>query len=155
MRLCARVIFKSQEPRVKNQGASYTSEEPPYSKQTTKNYCYLNKRVTPYHIHPIQILPDMKTSLLSDIQRYLSSMPVDKAWIFGSFARGEETDNSDLDILVQFTEGVKIGLKYFHYINDLETLSNRKIDLVELSTLDPYVLPYVNQDKVLIYERTA
>ncbi len=97
----------------------------------------------------------MKPSLLKEIQAYLSSMPVDKAWIFGSFARGEETDISDLDILVQFTKGVKLGLKYFHYINDLETLSNRKIDLVELSTLDPYVQPYVNQDKILIYERTA
>ncbi len=97
----------------------------------------------------------MKPSLLKEIQTYLSSMPVDKAWIFGSFARGEETEKSDLDILVQFTEGVKLGLKYFHYINDLEILSNRKIDLVELSTLDPYVLPYVNQDKILIYERTA
>ncbi len=97
----------------------------------------------------------MKPSLLKEIQTYLSSMPVDKAWIFGSFARGEETDKSDLDILVQFTKGVKLGLKYFHYINDLETLSNRKIDLVELSTLDPYVQPYVNKDKILIYERTA
>ncbi len=97
----------------------------------------------------------MKTSLLKDIQTYLSSMPVDRAWIFGSFARGEETDKSDLDILVQFTKGVKLGLQYFHYLNDLEAISNRKIDLVELSTLDPYVLPYVNQDKILIYERTA
>ncbi len=82
-------------------------------------------------------------------------MPIDKAWIFGSFARGEETDSSDLDILVQFSKGIKLGFKYFHYINDLETISNRKIDLVEVSTLDPYVMPYGNQDKVLIYERTA
>lgn len=97
----------------------------------------------------------MNTSLLKDIRTYLSSMPIDKAWIFGSFARGEETDNSDLDILVQFSKGIKLGFKYFHYINDLEKISNRKIDLVEVSTLDPHVVPYVNQDKVLIYERTA
>ncbi len=97
----------------------------------------------------------MNTSLLKEIRTYLSSMPIDKAWIFGSFARGEETDSSDLDILVQFSKGIKLGFKYFHYINDLETISNRKIDLVEVSTLDPYVMPYVNHDKVLIYERTA
>lgn len=97
----------------------------------------------------------MDTLLFMNIKTYLASMPIDRAWIFGSFARGEETDESDLDILVQFTKGVKLGFRYFHFINDLETISNRKIDLVEVSTLDPYVLPYVNQDKVLIYERTA
>ena len=97
----------------------------------------------------------MDTLLFRDIKTYLASMPIDKAWIFGSFARGEETDDSDIDILVQFTKGVRLGFRYFHFINDLETISNRKIDLVEVSTLDPYVLPYVNQDKVPIYERTS
>ncbi len=97
----------------------------------------------------------MNASLFKDIQAYLASMPIDKAWIFGSFARGEETDHSDIDILVQFTKGVKLGFRYFHFISDLEAISNRKIDLVEISTLDPFVVPYVNQDKVLIYERTA
>ncbi len=97
----------------------------------------------------------MNASLFKDIKAYLASMPIDKAWIFGSFARGEETDHSDIDILVQFTKGVKLGFRYFHFISDLEAISNRKIDLVEISTLDPFVVPYVNQDKVLIYERTA
>ena len=47
----------------------------------------------------------MDTLLFRDIKTYLASMPIDKAWIFGSFARGEETDDSDIDILVQFTKG--------------------------------------------------
>lgn len=96
----------------------------------------------------------MDTNSLKKIKNYLSSMPIDKAWIFGSFARGEETEKSDIDILVQFSKGVKIGLKYFRFINDLESISNRRIDLVDCSTLDPFVMPHVNKDRILIYERT-
>ena len=92
---------------------------------------------------------------LKEITSYLSSMPIDKVWLFGSFARGEETENSDIDLLVQFTEDAKLGLKYFHIINDLESLAKRRIDLVEVSTLDPFVAPFVNKERILIYERTA
>lgn len=90
---------------------------------------------------------------IEKIKRYLSSQPVVKAWLFGSFARGEEREDSDVDILVQFSKGVRIGLRYFHMINDLEKLADRKVDLVELSTLDPFVVPFVNKEKILIYER--
>ncbi|MDE6697811.1 MAG: nucleotidyltransferase domain-containing protein [Muribaculaceae bacterium] len=92
---------------------------------------------------------------LKEIRSYLSSVPIDKAWLFGSFARGEETENSDIDLLVQFTQGAKLGLQYFHIINDLESLAKRRIDLVELSMLDPFVAPFVNKERILIYERTA
>lgn len=92
---------------------------------------------------------------IEKIKRYLSSQPVVKAWLFGSFARGEEREDSDVDILVQFSKGVRIGLRYFHMINDLEKLADRKVDLVELSTLDPFVVPFVNKEKILIYERTT
>lgn len=92
---------------------------------------------------------------IEKIKRYLNGQPVVKAWLFGSFARGEERDDSDIDILVQFTKGVRIGLRYFHMINELEELAERKVDLVELSTLDPLVAPFVNKERILIYERTT
>ncbi len=97
----------------------------------------------------------MKTVPIKEIKSYLSSVPIDKAWIFGSFARGEETESSDIDLLVQFSKGVKLGLRYFRIINDLERLAQRKVDLVEVSTLDPFVKPFVNKERVLIYERTT
>lgn len=90
---------------------------------------------------------------IDTIKHYFSSQPVVKAWLFGSFARGEEREDSDIDILIQFAKGVRIGLRYFHMINDLEELVDRKVDLVELSTLDPFVVPFVNKEKILIYER--
>lgn len=97
----------------------------------------------------------MKTVPIKEIKSYLCSAPIDKAWIFGSFARGEETESSDIDLLVQFSQGVKLGFRYFRIINDLERLAQRKVDLVEISTLDPFVEPFVNKERVLIYERTT
>jgi len=62
---------------------------------------------------------------------------VKKIGIFGSFARGEGREDSDIDILVIFEEGAKtfdnfMELKFF-----LEDLFNRKIDLVTFEALRP------------------
>lgn len=95
----------------------------------------------------------MNTLPIDAIRNYLSTAPIDKVWLFGSFARGEQTEQSDIDLLVQFTKGIRLGLRYFRILNDLEALSKRKIDLVEISTLDARVAPFVNKDRILIYER--
>lgn len=57
--------------------------------------------------------------------------------IFGSFARGEEKGQGDIDILVQFQDGFKtfdnfMDLKYF-----LEELFKRSVDLVTFEALKP------------------
>ena len=44
----------------------------------------------------------MSTEMLETIREYFKTQPVLKAWLFGSFARGEETEDSDVDILVVF-----------------------------------------------------
>jgi hypothetical protein len=43
----------------------------------------------------------MSTEMLETIREYFKTQPVLKAWLFGSFARGEETEDSDVDILVE------------------------------------------------------
>ncbi|MFS6555242.1 nucleotidyltransferase domain-containing protein, partial [Parabacteroides distasonis] len=40
--------------------------------------------------------------MIEKIRQYLSTQPVKKAWLFGSFSRGEESETSDVDILVEF-----------------------------------------------------
>ena len=86
------------------------------------------------------------------LAEYFKTQPVLKAWLFGSFARGEETEDSDVDILVQFDHSSPIGL--FAY-GELERLLGRSVDLVTDAGLATYTRESVERDKQLIYERTA
>ena len=88
------------------------------------------------------------------IADYFKTQPVVKAWLFGSFARGEQRPWSDVDILVQYDRSRPIGLMKIAGMKvDLEDLLNCEVDLVEEGTLRPWAVESVNHDKKLIYER--
>lgn len=96
----------------------------------------------------------MGTIDLTRVKEYLSTQPVLRAWLFGSYARGEETERSDVDILIQYDDNAKIGLlRHADLIISLETILNRSVDLVTEGSLLSWVRPYVDADKILIYER--
>lgn len=89
------------------------------------------------------------------IADYFVTQPVTKAWLFGSYARGDQREDSDVDILVNFDhDNANIGLmEYVHMINELTKRLGRSVDLVEEGTLLPFAEKSANQDKYLIYER--
>ncbi|MBO4751413.1 MAG: nucleotidyltransferase domain-containing protein [Bacteroidales bacterium] len=97
----------------------------------------------------------MSTQAMTEaIAEYFKTQPVLKAWLFGSFARGEETPKSDVDILVVFDHERPIGLlRYAGMWREIEELIGRKVDLVEEGTLMPFAAESANRDKRLIYER--
>ena len=98
----------------------------------------------------------MNSTIVNKLSQYFASQPIDKAWIFGSYARAEEDKNSDIDILVNFSTDSEVTLfKYAHMVNDLQTLTGRKIDLVEEGQLKQFALNSAENDKILIYERKA
>jgi hypothetical protein len=98
---------------------------------------------------------DKTFSAMSEaVAEYLKTQPVVKAWIFGSYARGEEKPWSDVDILVELDKRHPIGLlKFVGIKNSLEDILDKNVDLVENGTLRPYAVESVNHDKQLIYER--
>ena len=89
------------------------------------------------------------------IADYFKTQPVLKAWIFGSFSRGEETSDSDIDILVVLDESQHVGMKFFGMYEDLKALLGRNVDLVTDRSLASFARESVDRDKILIYERTA
>jgi len=98
----------------------------------------------------------MDRTLIRQISNYLAGQPVEKAWVFGSFARSEENSLSDIDILVSFSPDAKLTLfKYFHMISDLELLTGKSIDLVEEGQLKSFAEENAETEKILIYERRA
>ena len=98
----------------------------------------------------------MTTQAMSKIiADYFKTQPVVRAWLFGSFARGEETPLSDVDLLVEYEDGGISLLKHCSMINDLENLLDRDVEIIEEGTLLPFAVESANHDKKLIYERTA
>ena len=96
----------------------------------------------------------MEKSIVNQMQNFFSTQPVEKAWLFGSYSRGEETKNSDIDILVRFDSNETITLfKYAGMVTSLEKLLHTKIDLVEEGQLKDFAKDSAEQEKILIYVR--
>jgi uncharacterized protein len=89
------------------------------------------------------------------IRNYFTGQPIKKAWLFGSCSRGEETADSDVDILVQYDrKNCRISLmKITGIILGLEDILKRKVDLVEDGQLLPFAQQTADHDRFLIYER--
>ena len=95
-----------------------------------------------------------RLQMISSVQKFLKKSAVTKAWVFGSFARGEETATSDLDLLVEYDTSARLSLlDVIRYQRDLETLIGRDVDLVQNGYLKPFAAETANRDKYLIYER--
>ena len=98
----------------------------------------------------------MSTEVMTQkIAEYFKTQPVLKAWLFGSYSRGEERPDSDVDILVALDYSQPVGLRFFGMYEDLKALLGRNVDLVSERTLAPFARNSVDQDKKLVYERTA
>ena len=63
--------------------------------------------------------------------------------LFGSFARGQQTDESDIDILIEFEEGRKSFDNFISLAFFLEELLGRKVDLVTPESLSPHIGPHI------------
>ena len=97
----------------------------------------------------------MDKNIIDIICQYFSRKPIEKAWVFGSFSRGEQRPDSDIDILITFVPNTKMGLQFFGMIDDLEKLLNRSVELVVEGDLLPFAAKSANRDKKLIYERNC
>ena len=94
------------------------------------------------------------TNMIQKMKRFFATQPGKRAYLFGSFSRGEEMPDSDVDILVDLDKTKPVGL--FQYVNmklDLQDLLNREVDLVENGELLPFAQESADRDKLLIYER--
>jgi predicted nucleotidyltransferase len=92
---------------------------------------------------------------LEKLRAFFATQPVLKAYLFGSFARGEADEKSDVDIMVDLDRSVSFGLGFFGMVGDLQDMLGRNVDVVTREALSPYVEPYVRKDLELIYARQA
>ncbi len=100
------------------------------------------------------MISDKVKNMIPLVQKYFAGQPVDRAWLFGSYSRGEERTDSDIDILVQYRPEARISLfTISKMMCALQKLLNNRVDLVETDGLLPFASESVNRDKILIYER--
>ena len=89
-----------------------------------------------------QILAILKSRKPDLQKRY----PISELGLFGSYARGDFNEKSDIDILVDFNDS--IGIRFISLAHELEDIFNTKVDLVSRKGIKPKYLPYV--EKTLI-----
>jgi hypothetical protein len=93
---------------------------------------------------------DLREKILPLLRPYVKRIAV-----FGSFARGEETPESDIDLLVELKAPEKrprLGLGWFSLEEELSRIMGRDVELIAEGSLSPYLRPYAEKDMVLLYE---
>ena len=95
-------------------------------------------------------------TMTQKIAEYFKTQPVLKVWLFGSFARGEQTPESDVDILIVPDRSQHFSLFTLSGMyEDLKELLGREVDVITDGGLMPFARESAERDKILIYERAA
>ena len=87
-----------------------------------------------------------KSQLYQNLKNYLLQKKVTKAAVFGSFARNEENDDSDIDLVIDAS-----GLTMFDILrieDELQSIFKRKFDLVEFKAVKASIHKYVFENTV-------
>lgn len=93
---------------------------------------------------------------LQAIKNYFRNLPVKRVYLFGSCSQNMQTAASDIDLLIEVDYSkVKVSLlDFIGWKLDLEKITNNKIDLVSADGISRYLQPFIDNTKVLIYEKS-
>ena len=91
-----------------------------------------------------EVINALKPGIIKILKRY----KVKRAGLFGSYARGEQRKNSDVDILIEPPKGM--GLEFVGMALDLEKELKRKVDLVTYRGINPHLKKYILEGEVRI-----
>ena len=86
--------------------------------------------------------------IIPEIRRILKKNNVEKAGIFGSYAKGEQKKDSDVDILIEPPKGMGLGFVRIQF--ELEDKLGKKVDLVTYKYLSPYIKENILKSEVRI-----
>ncbi len=89
---------------------------------------------------------------LPQIKKLMIAYGVERAYLFGSAAKGTMNDNSDVDFIIKFPDDmnfVTYSDNYFALAEELELLLQKNVDLVTEKTLkNPYLIQNINLHKL-------
>lgn len=96
----------------------------------------------------MRTLEDVKNILSRHKEKLKQNYKVKEIGIFGSYARGEQKEISDVDIMVEFEEPV--GLVFVHLADFLEKLIGVKVDLTTKDAIKPNRWKYIKDDLIYV-----
>ncbi|MBX7204628.1 MAG: nucleotidyltransferase family protein [Bacteroidia bacterium] len=89
-------------------------------------------------------LTQIKNTLTSHKKRLTDKYGLSSIAIFGSYGRGQQKEDSDIDILVDFVQ--PIGIEFIDLANELEQLLHVKVDLVSKNGVRPHYLKEIEPE---------
>jgi predicted nucleotidyltransferase len=88
------------------------------------------------------------------VQDYFKDKPVKKIFLFGSYAKGNATENSDVDFAFEMPDNARVSYwSLATYLIDLEKRLNKKVDLVEDKLIYPKLKKEIDTNKLLILSK--
>ena len=98
----------------------------------------------------------MNAQITEKIVNYFQNKPIKKVYLIGSYARNEETPESDVDILVDLDcvkEPLFSGFEFGGMLENLKDLLLKDVDLVPENGLSKFLRPFIENDKILILQK--
>lgn len=92
--------------------------------------------------------PEILLILKNQRDKLFSSYPIKSLALFGSFARNEADESSDLDIIVEFNS--KIGIRFIDLADELESITGVKVDLVSRNGIKDKYFKSIAQDLIYV-----
>ena len=92
------------------------------------------------------------------VSDYFKDKPVHQVYLFGSYARGDADENSDIDLMVDLDYSKNIGFSIFGWNEDLEALVLKKVDVIHNAKSPKEVsnwafIKRIHNEMVSIYEK--
>jgi len=129
--LSSRILYELQDEELAESAIKLAEEQILYLKIPTLKFSNLKKYVT------------------KEFKKYPA---IKKAWLFGSFARGDESPKSDIDLMIDVPEKNNFSMfDLFQIQEDLQNISKRNFDIVMKGALESYAWDTAKNDLKLIY----
>jgi hypothetical protein len=96
-----------------------------------------------------------KENIKHIVEDYFKDKPVNKVYLFGSYARGDADEKSDVDLIVEIDDSKK-RLSLYGFIElqlGIEKCLNKKVDLIEEQLFFSRVKSRVRPDKYILYQK--
>lgn len=90
---------------------------------------------------------DIREKIIEILKQY----GIKRISVFGSYARGDATTESDIDLIVEFPESTSL-LDHVGMEIELSELLNKKIDILSQNGISPYIKEKILEEAIVIYE---